>query len=271
MTGEYFRLENEPYLRLGFFIGILLLMMLLEYLFPRRERPHRLQRWPSNLILVALNTLILRVLLPGTAVVLAVWMEARGIGFLHWLILPGWLGFVIAVVMLDMAIYWQHRLAHQLPVLWRLHRMHHADTVIDVTTGSRFHPLEIIFSMLVKLAAILIIGPSAWAVIAFEILLNGTAMFNHSNIKLPLVIDRRLRKILVTPDMHRVHHSVHSREFNRNYGFNLSVWDHLFKSYKDQPEQGHLQMQIGLPYFRQVREARLHNMLTQPFRTPQAE
>lgn len=268
MLTESSNLQIEPYLRLGVFFGILVLMMLAEYFFPRRGKQFRKKRWPSNLLLVVLNTLVVRVVLPGVTVALSLWVEVRGIGLLHWLPLPGWLAFLLAVVLLDMLIYWQHRFTHQLSMLWRFHRLHHADTMIDVTTGSRFHPVEIIFSMLVKLVAILILGPSAWAVIVFETLLNGTAMFNHSNINLPPGVDRVVRKLLVTPDMHRVHHSTYGREYNRNYGFNLSVWDHCFNTYTAQPEDGHLQMKIGLPYFREPNEARLLNMITQPFRTP---
>ncbi len=261
-------LAIEPYLRLGVFFGILVLMMLVEFLFPRREKQFRVRRWPSNLLLVVLNTLVLRLILPGATVALALWAEVRAIGLLHWLAIPGWLSFLLAVMALDLLIYWQHRFSHQIPVLWRFHRLHHADIMIDVTTGARFHPVEIGFSMLVKLVAIIVLGPSAWAVIIFEILLNGTAMFNHSNINLPFGVDRVIRKLLVTPDMHRVHHSTLAREYNRNYGFNLSVWDYLFNSYTAQPEAGHLQMQIGLPYFREGTESNLVNMMTQPFRTP---
>jgi len=268
MEIETTNLAIEPYLRLGVFVGILVLMMLVEYLFPRREKQFRARRWPSNLLLVVLNTLVLRLILPGATVVLALWAEARGIGLLHWLPMPGWLSFLLAVVVLDLLIYWQHRFSHQIPMLWRFHRLHHADIMIDVTTGSRFHPVEIVFSMLVKLVAIILLGPSAWAVIIFEILLNGTAMFNHSNINLPPGVDRVIRKLLVTPDMHRVHHSILAREYNRNYGFNLSVWDYLFNSYTAQPEAGHLQMQIGLPYFREGAESNLVNMITLPFRAP---
>jgi sterol desaturase/sphingolipid hydroxylase (fatty acid hydroxylase superfamily) len=268
MEIESSNLSLEPYLRLGVFFGVLVLMIFAEYFFPRREKQYRAQRWPSNLSLVVLNTLIVRIILPGATVALAIWAQARGIGLLHWLPMPGWLSFILSVVLLDMLIYWQHRFSHSIPMLWKFHRMHHADIMIDVTTGSRFHPVEIIFSMLVKLAAILLLGPSPCAVIIFEILLNGTAMFNHSNINLPLGVDRVIRKLLVTPDMHRVHHSIYPREYNQNFGFSLSVWDRWFNSYTAQPEDGHLQMAIGLPYFREASESRLKNMVTQPFRTP---
>jgi len=258
--------QIEPYLRLSVFLGVLLLMMLLEWLFPRRPEQFRRRRWPANIGLVVVNTLLLRLILPGATVALAIWAEAHGMGILNRLHLPDGVSLILAVVLLDMMIYWQHRFSHTLPMLWKFHRLHHADTMIDVTTGARFHPVEIGFSLLLKLLAILVLGPSAWAVIIFEVLLNGTAMFNHSNINLPQSVDRPLRKLFVTPDMHRVHHSVHAREYNQNYGFNLSIWDYIFHSYTAQPEDGHLQMKIGLPYFRADNEATLLSMLSQPFR-----
>lgn len=260
----------EPYLRLGVFLGVLSLMILSEYLFPRRKQQFRAKRWPSNLGLVLLNTFVLRLLLPGATVALAIWAESNNIGLLNLLALPAWVSLPLAVVLLDMLIYWQHRFSHSIPILWKFHRMHHADTMIDVTTGSRFHPIEIVFSLLLKLLAIVLLGPSAWAVILFEVILNGTAMFNHSNINLPRGVDKVLRKVLVTPDMHRVHHSIYPEEYNRNYGFNLSVWDYLFSSYTAQPRDGHLEMQIGLPYFRDRKEAGLVRMLSQPFRSTKA-
>ena len=263
--------QIEPYLRLGVFLGMLLLMMLVERLFPRRVVQNRRQRWPANIGLVVLNTLIQRLMLPGATVVLALWVEQYHVGLLNLVRLPDGVALVLAVILLDMLIYWQHRFSHSIKILWKFHRMHHADTMIDVTTGSRFHPVEIIFSLLLKLLAIVLLGPSAWAVIVFEILLNATAMFNHSNINLPLRLDSIVRKLLVTPDMHRVHHSVHASEYNNNYGFNLSVWDYLFNSYTDQPQDGHLKMKIGLPYFRAVREAHLLQMLSQPFRQPKPQ
>lgn len=258
--------QIEPYLRLAVFVGILLIMMLAEALFPRRQKQFRHQRWPANIGLVVLNTLLLRLILPGATIVLALWAERDHIGLFNLISLPDWFSLLLAVIVLDMLIYWQHRLSHTIPLLWRFHRMHHADTMIDVTTGSRFHPVEIAFSMLLKLLAILLLGPSAWAVIIFEVLLNATAMFNHSNINLPLSLDRFIRRLFVTPDMHRVHHSVFANEYNQNFGFNLSIWDYLFNSYTAQPQAGHLEMQIGLPYFRADREMRLLQMLSQPFR-----
>ncbi len=260
--------DVEPYLRLGVFIGILLLMILLEFIIPRRDAQFRARRWPANLGLVVLNTLVVRLILPGATVATAIWASAHNIGLLNWLPVPGAVSFVLAVVILDLIIYWQHRFSHSIPMLWQFHRLHHADTMIDVTTGSRFHPVEIVFSTLVKLLAIVILGASVWAVIIFEVLLNATAMFNHSNIRLPLGFDRMMRKLIVTPDMHRVHHSIYAAEFNQNFGFNLSLWDYWFQSYIAQPKKGHIEMQIGLPYFREDTEKSLSKMLTQPMRSP---
>ncbi len=259
--------QIEPYLRLGVFLGVLVVMMLAERLFPRRAEQYRRKRWPANIALVVLNTLVLRLILPGATVALAIWAEQNNVGVLNWLALPQGLSLIIAVVLLDLMIYWQHRFSHTIPMLWKFHRLHHADTMIDVTTGARFHPVEIVFSLALKLLAILVLGPSAWAVIIFEVLLNATAMFNHSNINLPQGVDRIVRKLLVTPDMHRVHHSVFAREYNQNYGFNLSIWDSLFDSYTAQPQGGHLQMEIGLPYFRGDKEAHLLSLISQPFRS----
>lgn len=258
--------QVEPYFRVGMFLGVLMIMMLAEALFPRRASQFRRRRWPANLGLVVFNTLAIRLILPGATVALAIWAEHKHVGLLNLLSLPTWFSLILAVIVLDMLIYWQHRFSHTIPMLWRFHRLHHADTVIDVTTGARFHPVEIGFSLLLKLLAILLLGPSAWAVIIFEVLLNATAMFNHSNVNLPLKLDSLIRKLFVTPDMHRVHHSVYASEYNQNFGFNLSVWDYLFNSYTDQPRDGHLDMQIGLPYFRSDREAGLLPMLSQPFR-----
>ena len=257
--------DIEPYLRLSVFLGVLLVMMLAEWLFPRRDTQSRLKRWPSNIGLVVLNTLIVRVILPGVTVALAIYLTDKQFGLMYWLNIPSAVALVVCVLLLDMMIYWQHRWFHHVPMLWHIHRMHHADKVIDVTTGARFHPIEIVASTLLKLIAITVLGASAWAVIIFEILLNGTAMFNHSNVNLPQWLDRILRPVLVTPDMHRVHHSIHASEHHQNFGFNLSVWDRWFKSYTAQPKDGHLEMQIGLPYFREDEQALLHNMLKQPF------
>ena len=260
-------LANEPLIRLGAFAGILALTAGLEAWFPRRRRvAGRWLRWPNNLGLVAVNTILLRLVFPTAAVGVALVAERQGVGLLPWLGLPGPVAVVAAVVVLDLAIYLQHVLFHAVPALWRLHRMHHADLDFDVTTGLRFHPVEILLSMLIKLAVIVALGAPAVAVLLFEVLLNATSMFNHANLRLPAWVDRPLRLVLVTPDMHRVHHSVVPRETNSNFGFSLAVWDRVFGTYRDQPAAGHDAMSIGICQFREPRELWLDRMLTQPIR-----
>lgn len=264
---QAFFLAHEPVIRLGFFSGTLVALVALETLWPRRARKYsRWLRWPNNLGVTLLNTALARLLFPVTAVAFALTLEARGIGLLAWSGLPAPLAIVLGVILLDLAIYAQHVVLHLVPALWRLHRMHHADLDFDVTTGSRFHPLEIILSMLIKLAVIALLGVPALAVLIFEVLLNATSMFNHSNLAIPLAMDKGLRRFVVTPDMHRVHHSVIPRETNSNYGFNLPWWDWLFGTYRDQPELGHTAMQIGIEQFREPRELWLDRLLTQPMR-----
>lgn len=261
-------LSNEPLIRFAFFLGVFAVVAVWEAMAPRRTRtlPRRI-RWPSNLGIVALNTALVRLLLPTTAVAFALAGEQRGWGLLAAIDLPRWAAVVLAVVALDLAIYLQHVLFHAVPILWRLHRMHHADLDIDVTTGARFHPIEIGLSMGLKLGAIAALGAPAEAVLAFEILLNATAMFNHANLSLPESVDRGLRWLVVTPDMHRVHHSIVRRETDSNFGFNLPWWDRLFGTYRAQPAAGHEAMTIGIEQFRCPREQRLDRLLTQPFRT----
>ncbi len=260
-------MASEPFIRVAFFLGVFVVVAAWEAMAPRRERqlPRR-ARWPANLGIVALNTALVRLLLPTTAVAFALLGEQRGWGLLNNLDLPHWLAIVLAVVALDLAIYLQHVLFHAVPLLWRLHRMHHADLDIDVTTGARFHPIEIATSMVLKLAAIAALGAPAEAVLIFEILLNATAMFNHANLRLPAGLDRGLRWIVVTPDMHRVHHSIVRQETNSNFGFNLPWWDRLFGTYRAQPAAGHEAMTIGIEQFRSPGEQRFDRMLTQPFR-----
>ncbi|UCH73242.1 MAG: sterol desaturase family protein [Rhodospirillales bacterium] len=261
-------LHHADTIRLAFFIGVFAVMAGWETIMPRRQRSfRRLQRWPSNIGIVALNTLILKVALPVAAVEFAATAGVRGWGLFPALDLPFWLEFLLAVAVLDFVIYLQHVLFHAVPVLWRLHRMHHADLDFDVTTGARFHPIEILLSMGIKFAAIAALGPPAVAVLVFEILLNGTAMFNHANARLPLGVDRWLRWLVVTPDMHRVHHSVVPHETNSNFGFNLPWWDRLFGTYRDQPAAGHDGMTIGLNRFRDPHELRLDHLLLQPWRS----
>ena len=258
---------NEPVIRLSFFFGILVLIAAWEFIAPRRQQfVARKLRWPGNLAIVAFNTLLLRLLLPYTAVVVAIAARDNSWGILNQLDLPVWQAVVVSVVVLDFVVYAQHVLFHAVPVLWRLHRMHHADTEIDVTTGSRFHPIEIVLSMGIKLLAIVTLGAPALAVLIFEIALNATAMFNHGNVRIPLGLDRVLRWLVVTPDMHRVHHSVLRVETDSNFGFNLPWWDRLCRTYCDQPAAGHQDMTIGLESFRASSELRLDRMLSQPFR-----
>lgn len=264
---EIFLVEREALFRLGIFAAVFIVMLVWELLAPRRVLTvSKLQRWSSNLALLLLNGFVLRLLFPAAAVGLAYSAREMNWGLFNLLSLPIWFEFIAAVLLLDLAIYLQHLLMHRVPLLWRLHRVHHADLDIDLTTGSRFHTIEIVVSMLIKWLAILLLGPALLAVLVFEILLNGMAMFNHANVRLPRKIDRVLRYLLVTPDMHRVHHSILRRETNSNYGFNLSLWDRVFHTYIDQPEKGHDAMTIGIPEFRDARQVdRLPGMLALPF------
>jgi len=264
---DEFLLANEQTIRLSIFLGIFAMMAAWEALAPRRARSHgRLQRWPSNIVLVALNAVILRVVFPVAAIEFAASVHGGGLGLMGLFGLPGWIEFLIAIVILDLAIYLQHMLFHAAPSLWRLHRMHHQDLDFDVTTGARFHPIEILLSMGIKFMVIAALGPSAAAVLVFEALLNGMAMFNHANAKVPLPVDRVLRLFVVTPDMHRVHHSIAPNETNSNFGFNLSIWDRLFGTYRAQPAAGHEGMTIGIEQFREGRELWLDRLLLQPLR-----
>jgi sterol desaturase/sphingolipid hydroxylase (fatty acid hydroxylase superfamily) len=257
----------EPYIRLAAFAGVFAMMALWEFLGPRREQAiGRAWRWPNNLGVVVADTLLVRVLFPTTAVGLALLAEAGDFGLFNALALPAWFAVLASVVILDFAIYLQHVLFHAVPALWRLHRMHHADLEFDVTTGLRFHPIEILLSMIIKLAVVAALGAPAVAVLIFEVLLNATSMFNHSNVRIPLGLDRILRWLVVTPDMHRVHHSILARETNSNFGFNLPWWDRLFGTYRAQPAAGHEAMTIGIEQFRDPRELGLDRMLIQPFR-----
>jgi sterol desaturase/sphingolipid hydroxylase (fatty acid hydroxylase superfamily) len=259
--------QYESAIRLGFFGGVLTLMAAWELLAPRRRlTTARPARWASNLGLVALDTVAVRLVLPLGVVGMALMAQERGWGLLNNVPLPGWLAVALAVVALDLAIYLQHVLFHAVPLLWRLHLVHHADLDFDVTTGLRFHTLEILLSMGIKLAAVVLLGAPALAVLTFEVLLNATSLFNHGNVRLPAWLDRPLRLVVVTPEMHRVHHSVHPRETNSNFGFNLPWWDFLFGTYRAQPADGHEGMTVGLSQFRDERvTGRLHWMLLLPF------
>lgn len=261
-------LTHEPALRIICFVSVLAIMMVWEFLTPRRRAVARLQRWANNLGLVLLNSVLLRVFMPAAAVGAALFAAREGWGLMHWLDLPGWLAVVLTIVLLDLAIWAQHVAMHKIPLLWRLHRVHHSDVDYDTTTGLRFHPIEIGLSMAYKMACVVALGAPAAAVILFEIFLSASALFNHGNVFLPAGLDRVLRRAIVTPDMHRVHHSVYRDETDSNYGFSLSIWDILFGTYRAQPRDGHEGMTIGLDVFRAPRDRVIDRLLIQPFRAP---
>jgi sterol desaturase/sphingolipid hydroxylase (fatty acid hydroxylase superfamily) len=260
-------MPHETAIRLGFFIGVLTAMALWELAAARRAlTTGRARRWLANLGLVVLDTAAVRLLIPVTAAGLAVVAAERRWGLLHQLALPDWLAFLVGFLALDLVIYLQHVMFHAVPALWRLHMMHHSDLDFDATTGVRFHPLEILLSMGIKLAAILVLGPAPLAVVWFEVVLNATSLFNHGNVRLPAVLDRGLRLLVVTPEMHRVHHSVAVPETNSNFGFNFPWWDRLFGTYRAQPRLGHEAMTIGLEQFRDPAQLGLLHLLALPFR-----
>jgi sterol desaturase/sphingolipid hydroxylase (fatty acid hydroxylase superfamily) len=255
----------EWLIRLSSFVAVFAAIGVWEILAPRRvQAVGRAKRWPSNLGIVVLNTVLIRLLTPIVPVGLALLGQEHGWGLLNRIALPGWAAFGIAIVALDLAIYLQHVLFHAVPSLWRLHRMHHADLEFDVTTGLRFHPVEIALSTIIKLAVVAALGAPAAAVVTFEVLLNATSLFNHGNVRMPRALDGVLRWIVVTPDMHRVHHSILPNETNSNFGFNLPWWDRLLGTYRAQPAAGHDAMTIGLDAFRDVADLRLDRMLVQP-------
>lgn len=256
----------ETAVRLGFFFGVFALVALWEFVAPRRPlTTSKISRWSINLGIVVLNPIVIYLVFPVAAGGMAVMAEANSWGLLNNAAWPFWVEVIASVVMLDLIIYLQHVMFHAVPVLWRLHLVHHADLDIDITTGLRFHPIEIIVSMGIKLAALAVVGPPVVAVLIFEVLLNGMAMFNHSNIQLPLAIDRVLRLLVVTPDMHRVHHSIYPRETNSNFGFNLSWWDRWLGTYRPQPTDGHLDMTIGLRQYRDAGDLTFFRILLLPF------
>jgi sterol desaturase/sphingolipid hydroxylase (fatty acid hydroxylase superfamily) len=259
-------LNHEMMVRLGFFVGIFVAVALGEFAFPRRRlSTSKAIRWLSNIGIVVINSVLLRILFPVAAIGIAALASQKGWGLLNNIEMPYWLAVIISVVFLDFVIYLQHVLFHAVPALWRLHMMHHADLDFDLTTGSRFHPIEIILSMLIKIAAVIVSGSPPLGVLIFEIVLNGAAMFNHGNLFVPLSVDKALRLFLVTPDMHRVHHSVFPTETNSNFGFNLPWWDRLMGTYRPQPRLGHEGMSIGLNQFRDPARLTLPWMLALPF------
>ncbi len=255
--------------RLGAFLGMFFIIALWEFLSPRRdEDQQRSRRWPVNLGLVTLNSILVRFTVGGLIYQSALLAQQNHIGLLNWAGSGSGWNLVMTLIMLDLTIYGQHVASHKIPLLWKLHQVHHTDPVYDTTTGVRFHPLEIFFSLGVKVVAVFLIGADPFAVILFEVILNTSAVFNHGNIALPLHVDRYLRKIVVTPDMHRVHHSVYREETDSNYGFALSVWDRLFGTYRDQPRDGHEKMRIGLPYARGKEAITLSGVITMPLHYP---
>ncbi|WP_455207908.1 sterol desaturase family protein [Kaarinaea lacus] len=260
-------MQHEAPIRLTIFLGVFTVMALWEIVAPRRQLTQpKAVRWLNNISVNVLNIVIVRLLFPAAAVGFAIFVQDRQWGVLNLVELPLLLEIVIGVLLLDLAIYGQHVMVHYVPLFWRFHRMHHADLDLDVTSGARFHPVEIVFSMLVKFFIIVIVGPPVVAVFLFEAILNGAAMFNHSNVRIPVALDRILRWFIVTPDMHRVHHSVLMKETNSNFGFNFPWWDRLFRTYRYAPEQGQLGMTIGLSEFRDIKTCDwLPGMLKIPF------
>lgn len=265
---EAYLLQHEPWIRLGAFSLVFIVMAAWEVFAPRRALTvSKAVRWGNNLGLVFFNSLLLRFIFPAAAVGMAAFASTQAWGIFNYYEAPFWLAVVVSVIAMDFIFYLQHVMVHAVPVLWRLHRMHHADLDFDVTTGARFHPIEIILSMLIKFATIVLLGPPMVAVVIFEVLLNATSMFNHANVRLPLGLDKVLRWIVVTPDMHRVHHSIEDDETNSNFGFNLPWWDRLFGTYRDQPRAGHEDMTIGIHKYRTTREVSwFPGMLLLPFK-----
>ena len=256
---------DDTLVRTTLFFSILLMMAVAEAALPRRPLRFGRHRWPANLGIVVIDALFIRLLLPGGAVAAAFWAEAHGFGLLNMVAWPHGIELLLAIILLDLIIYGQHLLFHAVPLLWRLHMVHHADRDIDVTTGLRFHPLEILLSMLIKMAVVTLLGASALAVVIFEIVLNGMAMFNHANLRLPVPLEKLLRLLVITPDLHRVHHSVIRAETNSNFGFNLSIWDRVFGTFKAQPALGHRDMRIGLAHLQEALTHHLGFMLRLPF------
>jgi sterol desaturase/sphingolipid hydroxylase (fatty acid hydroxylase superfamily) len=260
-------LNSELVVRVGAAVLVLTAMAAWEVLAPRRKLTvGRAPRWPGNLGILVVDALAVRVLIPTAAVGVAAIAAQRGWGLLNITPWPAWLEAVLGFAILDLVIYAQHVAFHKVPLLWRLHRMHHADLDIDVTTGLRFHPIEIVISMGIKIAVVLLVGIPALAVLAFEVALNATSMFNHANVRMPAWLDRIVRLVVVTPDMHRVHHSILRYETDSNFGFNMPWWDRLFGTYRPAPEAGHEGMTIGITMFRDPGESRLDRLITQPFR-----
>lgn len=265
-------LINEGTWRISIFVFMIMALAAWEAISPRRKKlksPHNTSnnRRLNNVLVVIIDTVLVRLLIPLLPVGMAIYAADNSMGLFHLIDLPLWLVFILSILILDCIIYWQHRLFHAVPMFWRLHRMHHTDVEFDFTTAVRFHPIEIILSILLKLIVILLLGAPAIAVMVFEILLSSSALFNHSNIKLSKAVDKVLRLFIVTPDMHRVHHSVYQTETDSNFGFNIPWWDRLFGTYIDQPKDGHIDMSIGIETFREETDSRIDQLLLQPFRS----
>ena len=255
---------TEAQIRLSIFLGVLIGMSVLEALFPARDRVQgRGRRWSTNLGLVVIDTIAIRLLFPIIAVGAALWAQTQGWGVLNLIALPNWVAVLMAVIVLDMMIYWQHVASHRIPILWRLHKVHHADRDLDASSGLRFHPVEIVLSMVYKMMIVVVLGAPVLAVIIFEILLNACALFNHANVRLPRWIERPLRQVMVTPALHRIHHSVIERETNTNYGFSVIWWDKIFRSYTDKPEG---ELTLGLNEYQTDAPSGLVWSLVAPFR-----
>ena len=263
-------MPGEAAIRLGVFVGLLVVMASWEALSPRRpDAVHRARRWSANLAFAIFGGMVARVAVPGGAAAFAVHAQAQGWGLIAFAGLPLWADILVGILALDLAIYFQHRIFHRVPALWTLHRMHHSDTMFDTTTGVRFHPLEIGLSLAIKLVVIAATGAPPEAVFAFEVLLNASSLFNHANVRIPARLESGLRKILVTPDMHRIHHSARREETDSNFGFSVSWWDRLFGTYRAEPVDGQLGLTIGLAEFRDPADQRLLPLLLQPFRRAQ--
>lgn len=263
---QVFVLDHEMAIRAGAFITMLVLMALAEILSPRRRGIDRRRRWPTNLAMVVFGTVLIRLLVPLMAVEAALWAQSSGFGLFNLLDWPVWLVMVLSVLLLDLAVYAQHVAFHHVPALWQLHRMHHSDLSLDVTSGVRFHPLEFVLSMLIKVAMVAALGIPAVAVIVFEVILNVMSLFNHGNLRLPEGLDRFLRRFLVTPAFHFVHHSTRRSDHNRNYGFNLTWWDYLFGTYKARPDKGIEKMDVGLESWRAPEKLGAGALLIMPWR-----
>lgn len=252
--------------RIGMFLGVFVIVALLEAVLPHRKRNlPRWLRWYSNFGIIGLSNFLTKLILPLTAISIAQDVQVWQVGLFEWFKVSFWVEVIAVIVLLDCVIYWQHRIFHRVPILWRLHKMHHQDIDLDVTSGARFHPIEIFLSTLIKIGCVIGLGAHPVAVSLFEILLNATAMFNHGNILLPKWLDRSLRKVIVTPEMHKVHHSTDWKELNTNFGFNLSIWDYLFKSYKFLPTKTTTEMQVGVKDYRERKFSHLHWLLAIPF------